>query len=203
VKASRQKQPSEDRAVRGQRLGDAARLASNAADLFDEEVAAFVGINRTDARCIDLIDFHGRVTAGELAQAASVTTGAVTTAVDRLVRAGLAVRERGLDDRRKVYIELSPEGQRLLRALYHPFKAGWVKQGMAFSDEALATMTQYFAISRRMSLAFVDALRELQVGPKATLVQRIAAAEKLSDWRPPSPEVEEPEPVPVGTLRRR
>ena len=45
------KSPLADRqAAAGQRLADAARLASNATDLFDEEVASFMGINRTDAR---------------------------------------------------------------------------------------------------------------------------------------------------------
>jgi len=176
------KKAEELRALAGQRLGDVARLASNASDLFDEEIANFLGINGTDARCMDLIDFHQRVTAGQLAQAASLTTGAVTTAVDRLVKAGLVRRERGEDDRRKVYIELTPQGRSLLSSLYAPFKNSWKQQGMAFSDEAIATMTKYFTIARRMNLAYVEALRALELSSKATLAERIAAAERLSNW---------------------
>jgi len=176
------KKPDELRAVASRRLGDAARLASNASDLFDEEIAHFLGINATDARCIDLIDFHQRVTAGQLAQAASLTTGAVTTAVDRLVKAGLVRRERGEDDRRKVYIEVTPQGRSLLRSLYAPFKNSWMQQGMAFSDEAIATMTKYFTIARRMNLAYVEALRALELSSKATLAERINAAARLANW---------------------
>jgi len=176
------KKPDERRAVASRRLGDAARLASNASDLFDEEIAHFLGINGTDARCIDLIDFHQRVTAGQLAQAASLTTGAVTTAVDRLVKAGLVRRERGEDDRRKVYIEVTPQGRSLLRSLYAPFKNSWLQQGMAFSDEAIATMTKYFTIARRMNLAYVEALRALELSSKATLAERINAAARLANW---------------------
>lgn len=176
---------AEDRAALGQRLGDAARLASNAADLFDERVAAFVGINRTDARCVDLIDYHGRLTAGDLAQAASLTTGAVTTALDRLERAGLVLRERSEQDRRKVYVALTPHGTRLLRALYTPYKAAWIKQGKTFSDEALAQVAHYLEIARRMSLSYADAVRALELSPDASLAERVAAAETLSDWSLP------------------
>ncbi len=170
------------RAPAGKRLADAARLASNATDLLDEEIARFMGINRTDARCVDLIDFHSRITAGELARAASLTTGAVTTAVDRLVRAKLVRRERGSDDRRKVYIELTDEGRAMLRALYAPFNDAWLGQGLEFSSEALATLTNYFTISRRLNLAYVAALREVALPPRASLGQRIAAAAPLAGW---------------------
>lgn len=59
----------------------------------------------TDMKCLDYIHRGERVTAGDLARTTGLTTGAITAAIDRLERAGLARRERSDIDRRKVYIQ--------------------------------------------------------------------------------------------------
>ena len=46
-------------------------------ELFDESVAALAGLNRTDWRCLDILTTRGAMTAGQLADAARLTTGAV------------------------------------------------------------------------------------------------------------------------------
>ncbi|MEV0081920.1 MarR family winged helix-turn-helix transcriptional regulator [Saccharopolyspora sp. NPDC003752] len=51
-----------------------------------------------------------RRTAGELADAALVTTGGITQRVDKLEAAGLVRRERDADDRRTVHVQLTEEG---------------------------------------------------------------------------------------------
>ena len=76
--------------------------------LMDEKAAEYLGLNRTDANAIDVIDQHGRITAGDLARALRLTTGAVTTVVDRLERAGFARRVADAGDRRRVLIEVTP-----------------------------------------------------------------------------------------------
>lgn len=45
---------------------------------------------------------------------------AITGLVDRLARQGLVRRRRSADDRRVVYVELTPEAARLLARLDHP-----------------------------------------------------------------------------------
>jgi DNA-binding MarR family transcriptional regulator len=77
-------------------------------DLLDEKAAEYLGINRTDARAVDVIDQHGRISAGELARELRMSTGAVTTLVDRLERAGYARRVPDPEDRRRVLIEVTP-----------------------------------------------------------------------------------------------
>ena len=73
-------------------FGNAVRAYQTGVDNFDQAVADHIGINRTDGRCIDLIDQAGGMTAGELAKAAGLTTGAVTAVIDRLEKAGVAQR---------------------------------------------------------------------------------------------------------------
>src|SRR3954471_20365483 len=65
-------------------------------------------MNRTDMRCLDLIDQAGGMTAGELARAAGLTTGAVTAVIDRLEKAGMARRVPAASDRRLVRLEVTP-----------------------------------------------------------------------------------------------
>ena len=85
------------------------RRSQNATDRFDQAVADAIGINRTDMRCLDVISREGPVPAGRLADETGLTTGAITTVLDRLERRGFARRVRDPNDRRRVLVELTPE----------------------------------------------------------------------------------------------
>ena len=103
-------------------FGTAFRAYQTANDNLDQAIADHFGMNRTDARCIDLIDQAGGMTAGELARAAGLTTGAVTAVVDRLELAGLA-RRVATHDRRRVRIEATPKVWQITEPLMGPFLA--------------------------------------------------------------------------------
>jgi DNA-binding MarR family transcriptional regulator len=75
-----------------------------AADRLDEAVAAQVGLNRTDLRCLGIIYRRGRLTAGELADESGLTPGAITTVLDRMERSGFANRVADPADRRRVLV---------------------------------------------------------------------------------------------------
>jgi DNA-binding MarR family transcriptional regulator len=100
------------------RLVVALRANQSATDLHDECVSQFLGINRTDGRCLDIVDRRGRVTAGQLAAESGLTTGAVTSLVDRMEQAGYLHRVRDATDRRKVWIELTDETRKLNGRLF-------------------------------------------------------------------------------------
>src|SRR5687767_14978126 len=89
-------------------LGDEFRINQNLNDVFDEAAAARLGVNSTDLRCMDILQRLDGVTAGELAREAALTTGAVTSVIDRLERAGYAKREADPADRRKVLVKMTP-----------------------------------------------------------------------------------------------
>ena len=84
-----------------------------------------MGVNRTDGRCLDLLEHRGQMSAGELARASGLSTGAITAVIDRLEHAGYAQRVADPADRRRVLIEptakafdrdaqrVEPAGQRL------------------------------------------------------------------------------------------
>jgi DNA-binding MarR family transcriptional regulator len=103
-------------------------------DLFDEAVALYLGQNRTDMRCIDLIERAGRMTAGQLGAAARLSSGATTAALDRLERAGLVRRVRDDADRRRVLVEVTPRVEEVTGPVFAPF----VEEGRALAERYTA-----------------------------------------------------------------
>jgi DNA-binding MarR family transcriptional regulator len=104
-------------------FGNAVRAYQTAVDNFDQAMADHIGLNRTDARCADLIDQAGGMTAGELAKAAGLTTGAVTAVIDRLEKAGIAQRVPDPSDRRRVRVEATPKLWEVSEPLLGPLLA--------------------------------------------------------------------------------
>lgn len=144
-----------------EQLNDEIRRAQVATDRYDQAVAEAVGANRTDMRCIDILDREGPITAGRLAEAAGLTSGATTTAIDRLERAGFARRMADPSDRRRVLVELVPQA---LGAAYE-FYAEHARHG-----ERL--YRRYDEQQLRLLLEFVREGRELNEREAAKLEQR-------------------------------
>ncbi|HTU35871.1 MAG TPA: MarR family transcriptional regulator [Candidatus Acidoferrum sp.] len=85
----------------GQLLG---RELSTAVIAFHEAVAAQLHLSATEWKSLGVLDQHGPLTAGRLAELSGFTTGAITGIVDRLEGAGHVRRERHPTDRRSVII---------------------------------------------------------------------------------------------------
>jgi len=110
--------------------------------MLDEAAADYFGINGTDGRAIDLIDQAGRITAGDLARELRLSTGAVTSIVDRLEKAGYARRVADADDRRRVLIEVTPAFGRNAADIYgDPTDA--IRWAADFSDDELEVIVRY------------------------------------------------------------
>jgi DNA-binding MarR family transcriptional regulator len=56
---------------------------------------------------------------GDLARSSLITTGAMTSRLDRLERAGLITRSRSASDRRAVLVRLTARGERLAEQALH------------------------------------------------------------------------------------
>jgi DNA-binding MarR family transcriptional regulator len=72
--------------------------------LFQEALAARLGLNATDYRCLELMLRRGPMTAKSLAEEVRLTTGAITGIIDHLERAGYVERLENPEDRRSVII---------------------------------------------------------------------------------------------------
>jgi DNA-binding MarR family transcriptional regulator len=150
---------SRDRLI--EQAGEAVRLFQNAVDQVDEAAVNVFGINRTDARCLDLIDMRGRITAGELARASGLTTGSVTAVLDRMERAGFVRRVRDDEDRRRVYVELTPEARRRIAEVYGPIAEEGAALSERYTDEQLETIRAYTTDGTELLLKHVARIRGL------------------------------------------
>src|SRR5262245_39140786 len=101
-------------------VGRRIQAFQDATDEMDEAVADRLGVNRTDLRCLSVVSQAGVMTPSALAEAAGLTRGAMTTALDRLERAGYLRRVRDQEDRRSVRVELAREAVKAVQALYGP-----------------------------------------------------------------------------------
>ena len=111
---------SEERVALLQELIGVNRAYQSAVEKMDEAFCKLLGVNRTDGRCLDVIDQRPGLTAGELAEAVGLSPGAVTTVLDRLEERGLVTRSRDPDDRRRVTLKMTPEANRLAWEAYGP-----------------------------------------------------------------------------------
>ncbi len=87
---------------------DAGRQIHDAMDRIDTIIAANLGINRSDLRCLYHLVESSLATPTELATSVGLTSGSVTTMLDRLESQGLIHRARSSADRRSVAISIPP-----------------------------------------------------------------------------------------------
>jgi DNA-binding MarR family transcriptional regulator len=86
------------------------RRTGSVGAMHSRAIADRAGLNDTDFECIDVLDWTGPITAGELGRRVGITSGAVTGVLDRLERGGWVRRTADPADRRRVIVELRPLG---------------------------------------------------------------------------------------------
>jgi DNA-binding MarR family transcriptional regulator len=157
------------------------RASQLASDLLDQAFAEFIGINRTDLRCLEIVDQQQRLTAGELAREAGLTTGAVTAVVDRLEAAGLLRRAGDPKDRRKVFVELTPAAEKLGEEVYGPLgRTGQIHLD-DLSDTEIFTIIGFLEVNRRITKEHVEAIRARTDSGKVSLRYRLEQARAIKD----------------------
>src|SRR3954468_2662759 len=129
-------------------LVDEVRRSQLATDRFDQAVADALGLNRTDMRCLDVLDREGPVTAGRLAHETGLTSGAITTAIDRLERGGFARRLPDPADRRRVLVELTPEARGRASRFYASHAELGEQLYHRYSEEQLRLLLEFIRGSR-------------------------------------------------------
>ena len=150
---------SADRAQRLQALETILRQASGLGVVFSGVVADRLGISSKDLECLDVIVLKGRVTAGELATATGLTTGAITGLIDRLEKAGLARRERDEQDRRKVFVRALPRVETDVMPLYASLQARMQKLMAELSDKDIERLLTFYSAARDVLRSEIEATK--------------------------------------------
>jgi DNA-binding MarR family transcriptional regulator len=139
------------------------RAAGNQDSAFDNMAAERLGLNRTDLHAINIIENSGGLTAGELAAASGLTTGAVTGVVDRLERAGYARRVPDPEDRRRVKLEVTSKFYARADKIWGPVAADWAARlGGRFTAEELERVIDFLRITNELSREHLERLRGMK-----------------------------------------
>ena len=149
------------RATLVQALGELIPQAQLATDLVDQAAAARLKVNRTDLRCLGTLVQHGATSAGKLAERVGLTRGAMTTALDRLERAGWVRRVDHPTDGRGVSVEPTAMAKRVVRQIWEPIG----KEGMRildrYSDAELELIRRFFEEYCALQHAHGERIRQL------------------------------------------
>ena len=140
-------------------LMQAMRRTSAQGVLFSHLVAGKVGISSSDLECLDIIFLARRATAGELARATGLTTGAITGVADRLERAGLVRRVRDAADRRKVWLEVLPRAERQIAPWFQSLGSAMDRVLRDYDTPSLTLLLDFYERAGRVMTEETGRLR--------------------------------------------
>ncbi|WP_406136185.1 MarR family winged helix-turn-helix transcriptional regulator [Streptomyces sp. NBC_01089] len=123
-----------------------------------QEFARNLGLSVTDLICFAYVLEAGgsRVTAGDLAGRAHVTTGAVTGILNRLERGGFVTREPDPTDRRRVHISAVQAAGERVRAVYGPYYARLAELCAEYTPDEIAVLTDWFVRAGALTRTYLD-----------------------------------------------
>jgi DNA-binding MarR family transcriptional regulator len=145
-------------------LADAGRQLGAQTIAFGNAVAERLGINRTDYECLDLLDAHGPMPAGRLAELTGLTSGAITGVIDRLERARLARRSSDPRDRRRVLVELIDDRNAELDEIFGPYSERWLELAAQFTPADLEVVARWSAKAAALLQSETRRVRERSAG---------------------------------------
>jgi len=136
-------------------------------DAVGHAAAPLIGINQTDLICLNVLVQRGSITAGQLSSVVGLTTGATTTVIDRLERAGYVRRTNDAADRRKVLVEASPDAALHAFALFDGLMETLAGLAGRYSEDQLAMLTGLLEAFRSQIADFTADLRTRAAQAKA------------------------------------
>ncbi|MFG2195059.1 MarR family transcriptional regulator [Streptomyces sp. NPDC048639] len=125
-------------------------------------IAQKLGVSVTDLTCLGFILEAGDqpLTAGDLAERANVTTGAITGVLNRLERAGYARRAPDPSDRRRVRVVADADALAPVITLYQPFYERLDALFADYTPDEIAVLTDWFTRAAGEARAHLAQVRE-------------------------------------------
>jgi DNA-binding MarR family transcriptional regulator len=130
------------------------RDASTVGVMLHQTVAERLGLHITDHKCMGMLCELGPLSAGRLAELTGLTTGAITSVLNRLERHGYARRVRNPKDKRNINVEALNvvEFNERMEGLFGPLRKRMRALSSKYSTEEMALIDGFIksavAISR-------------------------------------------------------
>jgi DNA-binding MarR family transcriptional regulator len=141
-------------------LEEEIRKMSAQSVLFSAAISARLGINSSDLESLDILHLSGATTAGQLAVATGLTTGAITGVIDRLEQAGYVRRRRDPRDRRRVIIEALPSADRQIAPMFASLSQAMKTLWSTYSERDLELIRDWVAKSYPVMVTETAKLRD-------------------------------------------
>jgi DNA-binding MarR family transcriptional regulator len=125
-----------------------------------QAIADHLGLNLTDHKCLDVLIQRGSMTAGKLAEASGLTTGAITGVVDRLEKAGFVSRTADDTDRRKTVIVVLPGRLGEIGRLFHELSRRTEALMASYTPKERAAINDFAHKTGSLIETFVRKLKE-------------------------------------------
>jgi DNA-binding MarR family transcriptional regulator len=139
--------------------------------LFHAAIAERMGLSQGDHKALDLINDGANtgaaLTAGQLAEATGLTSGAITGLIDRLEQAKLVRRTPDAHDRRKVVLEPTRERDAELWALFSGIGGAMTEMTARYTDPELEVISDFMRHSIELTVQETQRLREMTDKPRA------------------------------------
>ncbi|MFI5027796.1 MAG: MarR family winged helix-turn-helix transcriptional regulator [Solirubrobacterales bacterium] len=165
-------------------LVEAVRVNQVATDKVDDAGARALGVNRTDGRCLDVIQRAGRVSAGQLATEAGLTTGTITAVIDRLADRGYVRRVADPGDRRRVIVELTELAAERAGELWGPLGERGRPRLAGYSTAELELLIGFMRMSTELNETRSAEIREMLAGAGAVGGESSPRSDRARPARP-------------------
>jgi MarR family transcriptional regulator, 2-MHQ and catechol-resistance regulon repressor len=126
-----------------------------------EESRKNVGLGDSDFRVLEALLHKGPLPVNVIGEKVELTTGSITTAIDRMEAKWLVVRKNHPDDRRVRLVELTAKGRRLIEKAY--------AQHSINMEKAMAVL------SREERAGLIDLLKRLGKGTEESAFEYVGA----------------------------
>jgi len=141
------------------------RQIIRATDLHDKHLSRMTGLTMPQLMLMQTLRLHGPVTVGVLAKEMNLAQATVTSILDRLERKALVRRERSQEDKRKVHVVPTEEGQELLKSAPTTLQDMFIRQ---FDDmhewEQSMVVASLERVAHILGAHHIDAAPMLDIG---------------------------------------
>ncbi len=119
--------------------------------LFQQIAAAQYGLGITDMKTLSILIREGPMTAGEIGNRLSLTSGSVTTLIDRLERQDLVKRQPHTKDRRKVIVTVNQGKLASGENVYRSMGEAFARLLETYTTEQLEFLVQFHQASLELT----------------------------------------------------
>jgi DNA-binding MarR family transcriptional regulator len=164
------------------KLNLAGREMSDAVLMFHTALAEKLGLGPSDWKTLGLLERHGRLTAGELAEMSGLAKPSITGILDRLERSGWILRTRNPEDGRGVLVSLRNRtaGEQAATGLFQGLMQRMSDLYAQYSDEQLEMLLEFMTEIAERQKAATSELAQKKISPRRR-------AEPQAARRRPSP----------------